>query len=384
VSVYKLPSGRYKAIIAKSEGSTERRSLGTFATRKEAEKAKRNALTTRDRGIDLVPQTTTLAEVFASFLAEAEGDRLSGTTLRNYRDMFLRCEKIAQVPIVKLRPTHVAGLRASLLNEGWSGGKGPMSARSVRNTVSFVATLLSWAVDNELVMRNVAAVTRSRRDRRKGPNAEKKPTRHYERDEALRLIAEALKTRYAPMIVFAFDTGLRRGELAGLRWSDVNLEDRVATVRSSVAYVPGRKWLKGTKTNLVADVPLSDHAVEALRAQRVQQAKDKLAAGPFYEDEGFVFAPPEGGMPSPNYISRHVAKIAQRAGLSLRTTHGIRHSTGSWLVHAGVDVRTVAAILRHSSPSTTLNIYTHEMRGSKAAAIGNLLDASLPTGTEGQ
>jgi integrase len=384
MSIYKLPSGRYKAIIARSEGSTERRSLGTFATKKEAEKAQREALAARDRGIDLAPQTTTLSEVFAKFMAEAEGDGLSGTTLRNYRDTFLRCEKIALVPLVKLRPTHVADLRATLLNLGWSGGKGPLSPRSVRNSIAFVATLLSWAVDNELLMRNVAAITRSRRDHRKGPRAEKKPVRHYERDEALHLIDTALKTRHAPMIVFAFDTGLRRGELAGLRWSDVNLEDRLATIRSSVAYVPGRKWLKGTKTNLVADVPLSDHAIEALRAQRVQQAKDKLAAGPFYDDQSFVFAPPGGGMPSPNYVSRHIAKIAQRAGLSLHTTHGIRHSTGSWLVHAGVDVRTVAAILRHSSPSTTLNIYTHEMKGAKAAAVGNLLDASLPTGTEGQ
>jgi integrase len=382
VSIYKRKSGKYTVVLAKSEGSTERRSLGTFNTRKEAEEAERRALIRRNDGIDLVPQTTTLTQVFERFIAEAEGDGLSGTTLRNYRDTWRRCETIASVPIVKLRPMHIASLRAGLLNTGWSGGNGPLAPRSVRNTVSLIVTLLAWAVDNELVARNVAAVTRSRRDRRKGASMEKKPTRHYERDEALRLISTAANTRHAAMIVFTFETGLRRGELAGLRWDDVNFERRIATIRSSVAQIPGNVWLKSTKTKLVADLPLSEHAVEALRAQRVQQAKDKLALGEVYDDRGFVFAPEQGGMPTPAVIYHAVAKIAKRASLALRTVHGMRHSVGSWLLNAGVDIETTRAILRHSSASTTLNVYAHELKGAKAAAIGNLLGASLPTGTE--
>jgi integrase len=384
VSIYKRKSGKYTVVLAQSEGSTKRRSLGTFNTKKEAEEAERRALIRRNDGIDLAPQTTTLADVYNAFMDEAEGDGLSGTTLRNYRETFRRCETIASVPIVKLRPTHIARLRAALLNSGWSGGNGPLSPRSVRNTVSFVVTLLAWAVDNELVARNVAAVTRLRRDRRKGPSVEKKPTRHYERDEALRLISAAANTRHAPMIVFAFETGLRRGELAGLRWDDVNFERRIATIRSAVAQVPGNIWLKSTKTKLVADLPLSEHAVEALRTQRVQQAKDKLRAGELYDDQGFVFAPEQGGMPTPSAISSAVAKIAKRAKLPLRTVHGMRHSVGSWLLNAGVDIETTRAILRHSSASTTLNVYAHELRGAKAAAVGNLLGASVPTGTEGK
>jgi len=383
VSIYKRKSGRYTVVLAKSEGSGKRRSLGTFATKKEAEAAERAALVSRDSGIDLAPQATTLEGIFASFIAQAEGDGLSGTTLRNYRETFRRCETIAQIRIAKLKPAHVARLRSTLLGTGWSGGRGPMSPRSVRNTIAIVSTLLAWGVENELVGRNVAVASRERRGRNKGRQIEKRPTRHYERADAERLIREAAKTRYASMIVFCFETGLRRGELAGLRWTDVDLKARVATIRNSVAYVPGRKWCKDTKTHLVARVALSDHAIEALRAQHVQQAKDKLAAGPFYDEQGFIFAPPEGGMPSPAAISSAVSKIAKRAGLSIRTVHGMRHSTGSWLLNAGVDVRTVAAILRHSTPTTTLNVYAHELEGAQAQAVRNLLGAALPTSTEG-
>ncbi len=77
------------------------------------------------------------------------------------------------------------------------------------------------------------------------------------------------------MIVFAFETGLRRGELAGLKWADLDLEQRAATIRGAIGQTPGTTWYKATKTERVARIALSDHALEALRAQRVQQAKDK-------------------------------------------------------------------------------------------------------------
>jgi integrase len=369
VSIYKRRSGRYTVVVARAEGSIERRSLGTFSTRKEAEKAEREALAARDRGTDLVPQTLTLTEVFSAYMAEAEADGLSETTLRGYRETFRRCETIATIKLARLKPLHLAQLRAKLLSEGWSGGAGPLSPRSVRNTLALVSTLLAWGVEHELIARNVAAVARLRRRRAYAPQIDKKPTRHYERADAERLISEASKTRYGPMIVFAFETGLRRGELAGLRWDDVAFGERYATIKNAVAYVPGRKWLKDTKTHLVARIALSEIAIAALRAQRAHQAKDKLAAGPFYDDQGFVFAPGEGGMYSPGAVYDAVHKIAKRAGLSLRNLHGIRHSTGSWLVRAGVDVTTVAAILRHSTPSTTLAVYSHELEGAQAEAV---------------
>jgi integrase len=90
-----------------------------------------------------------------------------------------------------------------------------------------------------------------------------------------------------------------------------------------------------------------------------------------------VFAPAGGGMYSPGALYDAVHKIARRATLSLRNLHGIRHSTGSWLVRAGVDVTTVAAILRHSTPSTTLAVYSHELQGAQAEAVE--LVQSVPT-----
>jgi integrase len=100
----------------------------------------------------------------------------------------------------------------------------------------------------------------------------------------VKLIEAAAGMRQCAMIVFDFETALRRGELAGLKWTDVDLARQSAVIRTSVAQVPGQKLLKATKTNLVAPVALSQTAVDALEAQMEIQAFDKIVAEGSYED----------------------------------------------------------------------------------------------------
>ena len=103
------------------------------------------------------------------------------------------------------------------------------------------------------------------------------------------------------------------------------------------------------------------------------QAYDKLIAEERYDDQGFVFAGEEGGLPSPGAMSHAVRRIAARAGLSTRGIHAIRHSVATWLIRSGTDVRTEQALLRHSVASTTLNTYGHEVAGAQAEAVKSLL-----------
>ncbi len=115
--------------------------------------------------------------------------------------------------------------------------------------------------------------------------------------------------------------------------------------------------------------------IDATAGIRIPALHRLLAAGALYVDDGFVFTAQLGGQPSPGAISHAIRRIAARAKLSVRGVHAMRHSTGSWLIHAGVDVRTVAAVLRHSSASTTLNVYAHEIEGAQAQAVTHLLGA---------
>ena len=369
MSIYKRASGKWAVLVEDPSATNERRrkSLGTFATRKDAERAERDMLSAKDRGIDLTPSRVTMDALFERFMLDAEARNLSGTTLYGYRACWNRCAPIAKLPVERLKPAHLADLFTAL-------GSSPKSlaARTIGHTHALIKTLLAWAMRLELIGRNVAEIVEP-------PRGARRKSRPYEHGEAARFIEEASRTRLGPAIIVAFTTGLRRGELAGLRWDDIDLERKVATIRGAVAQIPGRVWYKPTKTDLVATIALSPAAIDALRAQRAQQAADKLRAGGYYVDEGFVFAGELGGRPTPGALGQAIRRIARRAGLSQIGVHAIRHSTGSWLIRAGVDVRTVAAVLRHSATSTTLNVYAHEIEGAQAAAVSHLDAHLLPS-----
>ena len=130
--------------------------------------------------------------------------------------------------------------------------------------------------------------------------------------------------------------------------------------------------MKPTKTGSIATIALSISAIDALRRQRTLQAKERLLAGEHFDDQDFVFASEIGGIPSPGAISHAVRRIAARAGTTVRGVHAMRHSTASWMLREGADVRTVQAVMRHSAASTTLNTYAHEIEGAQAAAVAHV------------
>ncbi len=115
-------------------------------------------------------------------------------------------------------------------------------------------------------------------------------------------------------------------------------------------------------------------ALEALRPQRVRQAEDRLAAGSAYEACGFVFADPLGQRLHPRNVTAAFRRTAQRLKLSTTALKSLRHTCATWMIGAGVDVRTAAAVLGHASPTVTLTTYAHLIDGAQAAAVATIGD----------
>ncbi len=253
MSIYKRASGKWAVLVddVRAGDNVRRRiSKGTYPTKKEAEKAERDALSAKDRGISLSPETMTIAELYERFML-AHAHEHSITTIYGYKAAWKRCAPIAAIAVQKLQPIHLASLWAKLSASGRYDGKG-LSRKSVVHTYGIVYAVLAWALDLEIITRNVAAVKAA-----KPVRPAKSKVKHYERGDAIKLIEAAAGMRHCAMIVFDFETALRRGELAGLKWTDVDLTRQSAVIRTSVAQVPGQKLLKPTKTNLVAPVALS-------------------------------------------------------------------------------------------------------------------------------
>jgi len=372
MSIYRRKSGRYAVLVdldPSALGARRRRSLGTFTTRKEAERAEREALTARDRGVDLAPGVITVAQLLEQFVKNRESLGRGAKTIEEYQRIanLYVVPHVGSVAVAKLRPAMVSAWIATIVERGGATGK-PISAKTARHAFALLSSALRWGVRLELAGRNVCESV----EPPKPPRTEAKALRD---DEVSRLVAISRGTRWQQFIAIALASGARRGELLALTWDDVDLQERRMTIAASLSQTAARVFLKTTKTDRRRIVPLSTGMLAAFRAQRAMQAADRLRTGRHYAaDANAVFTDELGQRYSPKSATNAIARLATAAGIETTSLHALRHTAASLLIGSGVDVRTAAAILGHSNASVTLSVYAHVVEGSERAAIDLLGD----------
>jgi integrase len=371
MSVYKRKSGRWAVLIdvdRKADGKRTRRAIGTFGTRKEAERAQRQALEARDHGINLAPAKLTVAELMTRYIEHRRAIDRTSATIETYEQKSKRyiVPSLGGITLQKLRPAHVAEWIATLRTNGGQNGK-PLSAKTVRNVHGLLHGALAWGLGLEYVGRNVADS-----EAVKPPKAARSPAKALGDDEVARLLTAAAETRWGPFLTLALATGARRGELCALSWSDVDLDAETLTIARSLSQTKNRVELKGTKTGSIRRLALSRLALDALRRQRAAQAQDKLRARGTYVDEGAVFAMPGGGRITPMAATKAFVRLARAACISTTRLHDTRHTAATHLIVGGTDVRTAAGVLGHASANVTLSIYAHLFADAQRAAIDGL------------
>jgi integrase len=276
---------------------------------------------------------------------------------------------VGAIPLAKLSPAHLSSLLATLHERGSARGK-PLAPKSVWHAFMILRSALRWAVRHDLVGRNVAEVIDS-------PSVPRSQARAIDEDEAARFFEVADATRWGQFFRVALGSAARRGELLALRWTDVSIpEVGQATLTVRRAFIEpkgkgGRIIEKGTKTDRMRTIPLGSLALEALRRQKALQAQERLAAGQFFTDSGHVFQHELGGPVTPDLATKAFARIRHKSNVKA-TLHDLRHTAASWMLAAGVDVASVARILGHTTPSTTLSIYAHAMPADGSRAVATI------------
>jgi integrase len=346
-------------------------------------------------GVDTAPEKLTVAALLDRWVAKKTD--LSATTRERYAGLIARVKPhVGAIMVPKLRPAHVQEMYTKLLSECRvctfaADGRPPkhehkrgLSPTSVRHIHSLLAAIFDWAVRMQIVVRNPIDVVKDDAPQRAVPKVEA-----FTDAEISKLLEAARATSWDTAIMLALATGARRGELAALRWENVTIEagpdgaERgMAAIRASFSETKAGVALKSTKTGRERSVPLSSLALEALRLQRFRQAEDAFKAEDGYDPQGFVFADRFGHPHRPFAFTEAFRVIAKNAKVKKRL-HDARHWTASHLLAAGVDVRTVATILGHSSPQTTLNVYAHQLAGLKEDAMDRL-DVRLRVAIERQ
>lgn len=341
--------GQY--VVHTAEGRKRRTVYGK--TRAEVAKKLNKALSDREDGLVFDAGTLKVGEYMERWLKDSVEGNVRSRTLPNYQLQVRHYIVLAigRIQLKNLTPAHVQGLYRQKLDSG-------LAPSSVRYIHAVLHRALKQALRWGLVPRNVTEAV----DLPKLLNEE---VEALSPEEARAFLDAAIGDRFETLYVVAVTCGLRRGELLGLRWTDLDLgEAKVKTLRvarqlqrmrdgSGLQYVAP----KGGKGRTIR---LPSRTVEALKAHRARQAEQKLKAGSLYKDRGLVFASEIGTPLEPSNIDRRSFKpLLKKAGLSDIRFHDLRHTCATVLLSEGVNPKFVQELLGHADIKLTLGTYSH-------------------------
>jgi len=325
------------------------------------------------------PGKLTVAEYLEDWLEQAR-TTLRQSTWESYNHSVRThiTPHLGRLRLTKLTPLHVQRWERELLETGRKDGRGTaLSPRTVRYLHSILRRALGQAVRLGLLARNVADSVDPPRSKRREPPA-------ITPSVAETLLAAAQDHRLCLPVLLALATGMRRGEILGLRWEDLDLAQATAEVRQTLQaspHPPGYRFAEPKTERSRRRVALPHAIVAALREQRRCQAELKLALGPDYEDHGLVVCMDSGRPWAPNSLRQSFKRLCERAGLQGLRFHDLRHWNATMLLRAGVDPGTTAKQLGHSRVQTTLDIYSHVLPDMQRAAA-NAIDKQLRAANE--
>jgi integrase len=285
---------------------------------------------------------------------------LAPTTLERYRELAERqiVPHIGGVKLQKLRPEHVEKWHAALLDDG-------LSARTVSHAHKLSGKVLGRAAKHGILTRNVASLVSP-------PAVEQQEVEVLQPDQVSAVLESLRGHTLFPIVSLALATGMRRGELLGLQWGDVDLDAKRAFLRveRSLEETKAGLRLKAPKTARGRrNITLPADTVAMLRVHKVEQLQLRMQLGMGATKPGtLVFSNIEGGPLNPHAVSRAWRRVCDAKRLQRVRFHVLRHTHVSVLINAGVDVLTISRRIGHSKASMTLDVYGHLIRGGDEAA----------------
>ena len=341
-------------------GKRKQKWLSGFDTKGEAQRGLTEALSAVDRGTYIEPSKQTLERYLLDEWLPACAARIRPTTVESYRHLIELhvVPAIGRTPLAQLTPLSLTKFYGRLLTTGRVRGSGGLSPRTVRYVHAIIRKSMSDAVAWRLLPSNPCdgAVPPS-------AAAAKSPEMKVWTAEQVRAFLDFTREDRDYMTWhLAVSCGLRRGEVCGLRWSDLSLDATPPTLSVKqqlvesmyrVTFAPP-KTARGKRL-----VVLDPVTVAALRAHRRRQAAERLALGAAYDDHDLVVARLDGTPVHPNNVGQHFRRQIVKAGLPLIRFHDLRHTHATLALQAGIHPKIVSERLGHASTSFTLDVYSH-------------------------
>jgi integrase len=355
-----LPNGKRKAFYGE--------------TRQEVAKCLAKALHEQEQGIGVISdERQTLASFLESWLMTLSSLRhLESRTVDGHRSHVQThiVPALGHLRLTKLTTRQVEHFYAELVAKG-------LASTTVHHVHETLHKALEDAVRMDMLQRNVS-------DKAQAPGYHQRDMQVLTQEQARQLCAAARGTSMYALVVVALSTGMRQGELLGLRWRDVDLEAGVLSVRQALTFdrITRQYRFKEPKNKRSRrQIQLPSPTIQALRGHQARQAEQRGMLGPAWIDNDLVFPNPIGG-PSAASTSHHaVCKLLVKANLPRIRFHDLRHTCATLLLRAKVNPKVVSELLGHSSVAITLDIYSHvlpDMQDDATAAMSAILGDKEP------
>ena len=363
----------YWFTIDPGTGQRVQHTKGGFRTKKAAQEHL-NGLLGKVQANEWTPdQKMTVEQLLTDWLA-VRSPKLRPTTVAQYTkviDAWI-VPHLGATQVRALTPKDAKRLVETLKARGGRNGA-PLSPRSVQLAIVVLKAATTWAVVTRIVGRDPLLGFE-----RPTAKAAKDATAAWTKEEARTFLASVADDRLVAAWTLLLTRGLRRGELAGLRWDAIDLDGHSLSITRTRVLVDGKPVDSEPKTDSgVRPIPLDDRLVTGLRSHRARQGQERWAAREAWSEGGFVFTDELGAPLHPEYFSTRFETLANRAGVKRVRLHDLRHTAASIMLADGVPVKVVAELLGHSSTDITLRVYQHVMPGMSEAAGEQLSDALL-------
>ena len=335
------------------------RKYRTFDTKRDATRAFNEHKVKMDKGTQIMPSEYTFAQWLDYWYKDIILPQIEETTAYGYRGMIENYLKpqLGEIRLQKLTARDIQQYYT------WLMGEKELSPNTVIKHHNLLTNTLNAAERQEYITKNpMRAVS--------PPKKRQREAKFYTPEQLGILLDKAVGTRLElPVFICAY-LGLRRGELCGLRWSDVDLEHQTITIENTRTQAGKKEIEKGTKTaSSTRTLYLPDTLCDMLKAAREHQQACRAEYKNAYDDNDYVVVMEDGRPFRPNYLSELFGKFLADNDLPKIVLHELRHTFASLSNQAGIPAYNIGKALGHSTPATTQKIYTHLLDQTHTQAV---------------
>ena len=366
-TIYQRPDGTWCTQITVYADGRRKRPTLYGKTRKEVADKLNKALSDRDGGLSFDADNLKLGDYLRRWLEDSKKGSVKPATYHGYERMVRNhlAPTLGRIKLKALTPTHLRGLYRQKTDAG-------LSARTVGYVHATLHNALEQAVNDGLVARNVA-------DAVKPPRMQREEIEPLTPKQARKLLEAVAGDRLEALYDLAVTAGLRQGELLGLKWNDIDLDQGILRVRRTLSSLEGDrpifnnpKTAKGRR-----GVKLTAKAVEAIKKHRAQQQEERNRLAGLWQDHGLVFSTRVGTpLSRHNLVNRSFKPLLKRAGLPEILFHDLRHTCATLMLVVGTNPKVIQETLGHANVSVTLDVYSHllpNMQDEAAQKMDKLL-----------